>query len=150
MNMENIEVKVKDIIVKPVHEVFDAIRNPEKLCGYFTLKTSGPLVQGKNIDWWFEVVDQSFTVYIAKLVENKKFIIEWAASGIKAIIEIQLEAVTDQTTSIEITEKSFPFDKEGVQRALQQTQGWTDFICSLKAYLYTGINLRIGRSKDSY
>ena len=32
-----------------------------------------------------------------------------------------------------------------VSKALLQTQGWTDFVNSLKAYLYTGINLRNGK-----
>ncbi|MFT6850543.1 MAG: hypothetical protein ACJATA_001357 [Sphingobacteriales bacterium] len=36
-------------------------------------------------------------------------------------------------------------NEEGVQRAMRQTQGWTDFICSLKGFLYTGINLRTGK-----
>ena len=148
--MENIEVKVKDIIVKPVDEVFGAIRNPEKLCGYFTLKSSGALVEGKNIDWWFDVADTAFTIYVSKVIENQQISLEWSGSGIKAMIDIQLASPKENKTSIEITEKSFAFDEAGVKRALQQTQGWTDFICSLKAYLYTGINLRMGRSKDSY
>ena len=38
----------------------------------------------------------------------------------------------------------------GIEKALQQTQGWTDFICSMKAFLYCGINLRNGRTKGSY
>jgi len=48
-------------------------------------------------------------------------------------------------TNIEITEDSFEENEEGIKRAMGQTQGWTDFICSLKAYLYTGINLRTAK-----
>ncbi len=48
-------------------------------------------------------------------------------------------------TNIEISESGFEMKKKENKKALLQTQGWTDFICSLKAYLYTGVNLRNGK-----
>jgi hypothetical protein len=47
---------------------------------------------------------------------------------------------------VAITEGGWPKGDEGIQRALGQIRGWTDFICSMKAYLQHGINLREGRT----
>jgi hypothetical protein len=39
-------------------------------------------------------------------------------------------------------------NEEGVQRTLEQTEGWTDFINCMRAYLEVGVQLRKGRTKD--
>lgn len=44
-----------------------------------------------------------------------------------------------------ITKDAFEANDEGLKKAFQQTQGCTDFVCSLKAYLYTSMNLRNGK-----
>lgn len=36
------------------------------------------------------------------------------------------------------------------RQALEQTAGWTDFLCSLTAYVLHGINLREGRTADTH
>jgi hypothetical protein len=88
---------------------------------------------------------------MAKVIgKNEHISFEWAASGISALVSIHFTVIDPDSTSVTITEESFPFDQAGVAKALQQTQGWTDFICSMKAYLYCGINLRNGRVKGSY
>ena len=38
----------------------------------------------------------------------------------------------DATTEVNITEKSYENTPEGIKKTMQQTQGWTDFLCSLK------------------
>ena len=43
-----------------------------------------------------------------------------------------------------------PNADDGVARALEQTAGWTDFLCSLKAHVLHGINLREGRVADKH
>lgn len=49
-----------------------------------------------------------------------------------------------------ITETGWPMDDEGVARALEQTAGWVDFLCSMKAYLVYGVNLREGRTPATH
>jgi hypothetical protein len=43
-----------------------------------------------------------------------------------------------------------PNADDGVARALEQTAGWTDFLCSLKAHVLHGINLRESRVADKH
>jgi uncharacterized protein YndB with AHSA1/START domain len=146
----DIDVKVKDKILKPIAEVFDAIVNPDKLSNYFISRASGPLKEGEPVTWFFDDVGGQVSVTVKVVKKNKLIQFEWAASGVKAQVDMVLTAIDSKSTSITITEKSFIFDKAGVSKALQQTQGWTDFICSMKAFLYCGINLRNGRTKGSY
>ncbi len=145
----SIDVKVKDKIFKPIEDVFNAVVNPEKLSGYFVSKSSGPIENGASLTWFFNGEDIIVTVKILAVVKNELIRFEWEASGSKAQVDIEFNRKDNDATVVVITEKSFPFDKAGVAKALQQTQGWTDFICSLKAYLYCGINLRNGTSKGS-
>jgi uncharacterized protein YndB with AHSA1/START domain len=146
----NIDVKVKDKILKPIQEVFSAIVEPEKLSSFFISRASAPLKAGQTIIWHFDDVAGQLPVTVNRIKENEEISFEWKASGIIANVEIHLNSIDANSTSITITEKSFPFDQIGVSKALQQTQGWTDFICSMKAFLYVGINLRSGRTKGSY
>jgi uncharacterized protein YndB with AHSA1/START domain len=146
----DINVKVKDKVLKPIAEVFEAIVNPDKLSNFFISRASGPIRQGESVTWFFDDIGGQLPIEVKVVHENKLITFDWAASGIKAQVDIHLTVHDPTTTSITITEKSFQLDKTGVSKALQQTQGWTDFICSMKAYLYCGINLRNGRTKGSY
>ena len=112
----DIDVNVKDMILKPIDQVFQSIINPD----------------------------------ILSIKENELITFDWKASGITTQVDIALIAIDANLTSVIITEKSFQLNNTEVLKAMQQTQGWTDFICSMKAFLYCGINLRNGRTKGSY
>lgn len=137
-----IKVKVEDTILKPIAEVFEAIIDAETITKYFATHSGGNLAEGKNVVWKFEDVGVVLAVLVLKVESNTSISFEWQASGKKAIVDIYLTTQNPDQTNIKITESAFEMTKDGTQKALQQTQGWTDFICSLKAYLYTGINLR--------
>ena len=138
-------VKIKDNIYKPVNEVFDAIVNPTKIVGYFVSSANNKIEEGKNIVWEFKDYNVSIKVKVLKVIPEKQISFEWSATGSVALVTIKLASETASKTSIEITEKQLTPTEDEVAKALGQTQGWTDFICSLKAYLYTGINLRTGK-----
>jgi hypothetical protein len=46
-------------------------------------------------------------------------------------------------------ELDFELNEEGAKTMLGQTDGWTDFMCCLKVYLYTSINLYSGKMPQS-
>lgn len=137
-----IQVNVQDNIQKPVHEVYEAIVKPEEMSGYFISRASKGMEKEETIVWYFDDFGVEFAIHIKKIEANKSVSFEWMASGDMARVDIILEAVSTNKTVIKITESDWDMTEKGVAQALQQTQGWTDFICSLKAYLYTGINLR--------
>lgn len=142
--MKKISVNVKDTIASSVETIYQSIIQAEKLCRYFTTKSSGNLQEGKTITWEFEN-NYKTDIYEIKLALNKQINFTWGTTGSSTTVEIVLTSINETLTKIDITESSYPFDEKGVKTALGQTQGWTDFICSLKAYLYANINLRKGR-----
>lgn len=146
----NVEVNVKDRVLKPVPEVFTAMVDPAKLAGYFVSRSSGPLVSGSTLEWHFDEFGITLPVHVVEVEENRRIVFDWEASGRKARVTIRLEGRDDATTLVSINETGFPLDEAGVRQALQQTQGWTDFLCSMKAFLQHGVNLRLGRGVGDY
>lgn len=142
-----IDVQVNSHIFKPVAEVFDAIVNPNKITGYFVSDVHGEFLPGNTIIWEFKDYNVSCDVEVKEVVLNESIAFDWSGGGRKASVFIKLDEQEDRT-NIDITESSFEMNEEGIKVAMQQNQGWTDFICSLKAYLYTGVNLRNGKMSD--
>ena len=84
----DIDVKVKDKILKPIAEVFDAVVNPQKLSNFFISRASGPLEEGASITWFFDDIGGQLPVTVKTVRENELIAFEWAASGIKAKVSI--------------------------------------------------------------
>ena len=103
----------------------------------------------ETVEWVFADVGDRLAVDVLEVEENRKIAFDWTASGTTARVTIKLEAHDSGATLVSINEARWPFDREGVERALGQTAGWTDFLCCMKAYLQHGINLRLGRSRQS-
>lgn len=143
-----LKVDVEYKILKPINEVYDAIVNPVKLSGYFTTRSNKGIENIERIKWYFDDVGVELEIDIKKIERNQQISFEWDASGTNALVNIILKAENKEVTFIRITEEEWSVDEKGIKSVLSQTQGWTDFICSLKAYLYTGINLRNGRTKE--
>ena len=146
----NVEVNMKDRVLRPVSEVFAGIVDPEKMSHYFISNSSGPMKAGARVEWEFADVGRSLSVDVKEVEQDRKIIFEWTASGGKARVTILFEPTESNTTRVSINEAGWPMDQEGIQRALEQTAGWTDFLCCLKAYLQHGINLRLGRTKNAH
>jgi uncharacterized protein YndB with AHSA1/START domain len=146
----NVEVNVKDRVLRPVHEVFAAIVDPAKMSRFFISSGSGTMKAGTTVEWVFADVGGRLAVDVIEVEENRKIAFDWTASGTTARVTIKLEADDSGATLVSINEARWPFDREGVDRALGQTAGWTDFLCCMKGYLQHGINLRAGRSRDDH
>ncbi len=145
----NFDVHVEDRIAKTKTEVFNAIVDRHKLTKFFVSRASHDMVEGNTVIWHFDDYGVTIDVKIQEIVKNETIRFRWGASGSEATVSIELSEEDEHRTLIKITESKFGIDKEGILKAMQQTQGWTDFICSLKAYLYTGINLRNGKMNKS-
>jgi uncharacterized protein YndB with AHSA1/START domain len=148
--MEEVEVNVQDRILRPVSEVFAAIIDPAKMSGYFISRATGPMKQGAEIEWNFDDVGARLSVEVKTIEENRLIMFDWSASGTKARVTMRLEPRGNDATLVTINEASWPMDAAGVESALEQTAGWTDFLCCLKAFVQHGINLRLGRKKEDH
>jgi len=140
--MEKLTAKASIQIQKPIHEVFEAIVDPNKMSHYFINGSTGRLETGKTIDWTFPEFAESFPV-TGKTIEADSYIsFDWSGGTAGQLVEIHLSTYGDSATVVKITEHEMNNDKDGILIMMRQTEGWANFLACLKAYLEYGINLR--------
>lgn len=135
-------VKVAYTISKPIDVVFDAIVNKDKIVNFFVSDASGDLEAGKTIIWTWADYNAEGPVHVKKIIENELIEFEWDVQGKMVLVSMVFKEKEGNKTHLTIMENGFELTDKDVKRMLDQTQGWTDFICCLKGYLYAGINLR--------
>ena len=140
------DVNVRERILKPVNEVFDAVVDPKKMTNYFISGASGPLKPGR-VEWEFGDVAATVSIDVLEVEDNRKIVYESSALGARIRTTIQFAPDGPSATVVTITDSKFPLTEEGVKRALGQNAGWTYTLCGLKAYVQFGINLRTGLNK---
>jgi uncharacterized protein YndB with AHSA1/START domain len=147
MQNQTLEIKTAIQILKPVHEVFEAIVDPSKMSNYFISKSNGRMEEGKNLIWNFPEFEMDFPVRIGKIEMDKYISYYWndIENSREILVEMTLTAKGDNnTTVVTITEKSRENDEAGIRWLKGNTEGWANFLACLKAYLEYGINLRKG------
>jgi uncharacterized protein YndB with AHSA1/START domain len=144
MSEERIKTKVQMGILKPAYEVFEAIVDPDKMNKYFITTSTGRIESGKALTWTWEGFDASHDVKVKDVEKDKLISFTWEGSGVECLVVITLEPKGENQTLVKITESDWPADFEGAKMCMVQTEGWTHFLCCLKAYLEYGVNLRVG------
>jgi uncharacterized protein YndB with AHSA1/START domain len=144
MENKTLEIKAALQILKPVHEVFEAIIDPAKMSNYFISKASGIMETGKKILWRFPEFDMDFPILVSKIESDRFISYYWEVDGIELLVEITLNPVEKNATIVTITEKSRENNEAGIKWLKGNTEGWANFLACLKAYLEYGINLRKG------
>jgi uncharacterized protein YndB with AHSA1/START domain len=142
-----VQVNVRERILKPINEVFEAIMDPTKMSRYFTSSASGRLKAGTMVTWEFADVGAKIDVDVVEIQEDRRIVVEAAMSGPKTRITMDFKADDPHITVLTINESDFPLDAEGVKRAMGQTAGWTYFLACLKANLQFSVDLRAGLNK---
>ena len=144
MTEDKIKAKVQMGILKTVSEVFEAIVDPEKMSKYFISSSTGMMKSGKNLTWTWPDFDGEIQIKVGKIEKDKIVSFEWGGSGNNCVVVISLEAKSENKTLVIVTESDWPADYKGAKQCMGQVEGWTNFLCCLKAYLEYGINLRVG------
>jgi len=144
MTEDKIRAKVQMGILKPASEIFEAIVDPEKMKEYFISSSTGRMESGKDLTWTWDDFEAKHEIKVGKLEKEKTVSFEWNASGVKCVVVITLEPKGENRTLVKVTESEWPADYKGANQCMSQVEGWTNFLCCLKAYLEYGINLRIG------
>jgi uncharacterized protein YndB with AHSA1/START domain len=137
------DVNVRERILKPVDEVFDAVVDPRKMSQYFISGASGPIRPGR-VEWEFGDVGVGVSINVLEVERNRRIVFESSALGPRIRCTIEFAADGPDVTLVTVTESAFSLTGEGVKLALGQNAGWTRTLCGLKAWLQFGINLRAG------
>ncbi len=144
MDEGRLEVKAALQISKPVEMVFEAIMDPAEMTNYFISRSSGRMIEGKQITWGFPEFEEEFPIRVGKITRNEYISYYWEIEGEELLVEIKLTPVDGESTVVTITERGMDNDEEGIQWLTRNTMGWANFLACLKAYLEYGINLRNG------
>ncbi len=144
MKNQTLEIKTRIQILKPPHEVFEAIVDPTKMTNYFISKSSGRMEEGKTLIWQFPEFDMECPVRVGKIEKDKYISYYWTMDDIELLIEMTLAETGNSATLITVTEKSRDNDEAGIKWLKGNTEGWANFLACIKAYLEYGINLRKG------
>ena len=144
MSENFIKVKVQLGILKPLSEVFEAIINPDKMNKYFITTSTGKLESGKSLTWTWEDYDTTLNINVKEIIKDKLISFNWKATGIETLTEIELIPISKDHTLIKVRESEWQADSNGATKCMGQTEGWTHFLCCLKAYLEYKVNLRAG------
>jgi uncharacterized protein YndB with AHSA1/START domain len=109
------------------------------MTAYFVHDASASMTEGAAITWSFGIYGKG-EIRVKSLVKNKQIVLEWGQKR----TEFHIEPEDGGASSIvKITETGWEdFTPESVADALDRTEGWTDMLLSMKAYLMYGVDLR--------
>jgi uncharacterized protein YndB with AHSA1/START domain len=144
MEKQTLEIKVALQILKPVNMVFEAIIDPVKMSNYFISKSSGRMVEGREVRWSFPEFEGEFPIRVGRIERDRYVSYYWDVDGEELLVEMVLTPVDDRATVVTITEKGMENDEAGIRWLMRNTEGWANFLACLKAYLEYGIELRKG------
>ncbi|MDE3743428.1 SRPBCC domain-containing protein [Maribacter polysaccharolyticus] len=128
-------------IQKPINEVFEGIVDPAKLTQYFISESSGRLESGKDVIWKFPEFDDKYPIKNVNIEPNRSITFVWDPD---TAVQIILEAQTDKSTIVKVTETEREFGVKNLEWVISNTGGWANFLACMKAYLEYGIQLRKG------
>lgn len=158
-----LKFRVAARIAKPVHEVFEAVADPDKLSQYFTTGgAEGRLETGTVVTWDFADFPGAFPVEVIEVVPDQRIVLEWKANegeppnveggemteaNYNTTVTMNFRDLGDGRTLVEIAEEGWRFNDGALKASYGNCQGWSQMLCALKVWVEHGINLREGMYK---
>ena len=158
-----LKFRVAARIARPVHEVFEAVADPQQLSRYFTTGgAQGRLETGATVTWDFHDYPGAFPVEVIEVVPDQRIVLEWKASEGEAhnleggemkeldyntTVTMTFKALDDGRTLVEIAEEGWRENQGALSASYGNCQGWTGMLLALKVWLEHGFNLREGLYK---
>ena len=145
----DLRFKVSGRIARPVHDVFEAVVDPDQLSRYFTTGgAKGRLETGATVTWDFADFPGAFPVEVADVISDRRIVLRWAADGgedpYQTTVTIEFEPLDADRTLVTIAEEGWRPTPEGQQASYGNCEGWTAMLIHLKAWIEHGLNLRDG------
>lgn len=133
----NLEIKVNVRIPKSMHEVFNAIVDKDKISNYFVREASASMTEGADIVWDFGAFGRG-TIKVLSVKSPRLIAFSWEDKTTEFNLEPE-----DDGTLVKLRETGWTeADQKSIDEIMDRTQGWTDMLLCLKAYLQYGVDLR--------
>ena len=164
----DLKFRVAARIARPVHEVFEAVADPQQLSRYFTTGGArGRLEAGATVTWDFHDYPGAFPVEVVEVLPDERIVLRWDASEgephnvddrprqaetatapYKTTVTMLFSPLDGGTrTLVEIREEGWRETQGALEASYGNCQGWSQMLCALKVWLEHGINLREGMYK---
>ena len=136
-------------INRGVEEVFDAVVSSERLCRYFSGRSSADLIAGQRVTWswkdWGDFPVEVRTVEANRRIELVLDSMAWQKTtdeGYEVRVVFDFEATDDGGTMVTVSESGWRTDAEGLKASHDNCGGWMHMLTCLKASLEHDIDLR--------
>jgi len=140
----NMIAKAEMLIRRPISEVFEAFINPDVTTKFWFTKSTGPLEEGKTVDWIWEMYQLTVPVFVKKVVINEQILIEWGTGEHQSTAKWMFKSLGPSKTFVEITNYDFKgTSQEVTNKVIDSTGGFTLVVAGLKAWLEHGIELNL-------
>ena len=147
-----LKFRVAARIAKPVHEVFEAVADPEQLSSYFTTGgAKGRLEEGATVTWDFADFPGAFPVHVTEVVADEKIVFNWQAnepgSDYQLQVTFRFTDIDEGRTKVEVEEAGWRSTEAAVKASYGNCMGWAQMLAALKMWAEHRINLREGAYK---
>ena len=142
--------KVSGRIARPVHDVFEAVADPDQLSSYFTTNgAKGRLETGATVVWDFADFPGAFPVHVVEVEADSRILLRWEAADepedpYETTVTMEFERLDDGRTLVTISEEGWRETDAGRKASYDNCEGWTGMLCAMKVWLEHDINLRDG------
>ena len=132
------------LIRRPVEEVFNAFVDPSVTTKFWFSRSSGPLIFGQTVTWYWDHYGVSGEVFVKDIEENRRIEIEWPTP-----VKWLFTPKDSGSTFVSIIASGFTgTDDEKVAQALDSTEGFNLVISGCKAFLEHGLELNLVADKN--
>ena len=142
--------KVSGRIDRPVHDVFEAVADPDQLARYFTTNgAKGRLETGATVVWDFADFPGAFPVHVVEVEPDRRIVLRWESADepedpYETTVTMEFEQLDDGRTLVTIAEEGWRETDSGRKASYDNCEGWTGMLCAMKVWLEHDINLREG------
>jgi uncharacterized protein YndB with AHSA1/START domain len=132
------------LIRRSVEEVFNAFVDPAVTSKFWFSRSTGHLVAGKTVTWYWDFYGVSGDVLVKVLEANKRIAFEWPTP-----VELIFTSRKNGYTFVSVTASGFTgTDDEKLAQALDSTEGFNLVLSACKIFLEHGIDPRIISDKN--
>src|SRR5215213_7420727 len=132
----DLKFRVAARIAKPVHEVFEAVADPQQLSQYFTTGgAQGRLETGATVTWDFHDFPGAFPVEVVEVEPDAKIVLRWdaregeAPAGYKTTTTFTFAPLDNDTrTKVEVAEDGWRENDAALQSSYDNCMGWSQML----------------------
>ncbi len=135
--------KAEMLIRKPVQEVFKAFIDPEITTKIWFTKSTGPLEEGKSIEWTWEMYNVTVPVQVRKVVQNQQIVIEWGNQQELSTVSWTFKGLPEGTFVSVVNTFDGADTEKIIAMVRDSTEGFTLVLANLKALMEHGISLNL-------